>query len=80
MTKWKLFLIVFSSFICGLSVSAFSEKDDKSVKSPIRLEALTTPYSEMNTDFPPWPQETIISGKSEHRYKVFYSGDINVEI
>ena len=34
----------------------------------------------MNTDMPPWPQEDIVSGVSEHRYKTLYSGDIDVAI
>ena len=34
----------------------------------------------MNTDMPLWPQEDILSGVSEHRYKVLYSGDIDVAI
>ena len=34
----------------------------------------------MNTDMPPWPEEDILSGVSEHRYKTLYSGDIDVSI
>ena len=79
MTKWKLFLAVFCSFMCGLSVSAFSEGDG-STPNPVRLDALATPYSDMATDFPLWPEDVIISGVSEHRYKTFYSNDITVEI
>jgi len=80
MNKWKLPVIILCSFMCGLSISAFSGEDDERVTSPIRLEALKTPYSEMATDFPLWPKENIISGVSEHRYKTFYSNDITVEI
>jgi uncharacterized cupin superfamily protein len=29
---------------------------------------------------PPWPDEDILSGVSEHRYKYLYSGDIDVAI
>ena len=78
MTHWKLFKVVFCSFICSLSFPALSA-DDKTTKTPIRLD-INTPYSEMDTDFPPWPQELIIAGESVHRYKRFYAGDITVEI
>ena len=79
MTKLKLFIVVLCSFVCGLSFSAFSAEDEGSTPTPLRLET-NTPYSEMSTDFPPWPQEAIIAGQSVHRYKTFYSGDITVEI
>lgn len=80
MIKWKLPIIVLASFLCGLSFSAISQENNGSTLKPIRLEPLKTPYSEMSTDFPPWPQEVIISGTSVHRYKTLYSGDITVEI
>ena len=48
--------------------------------TPLRLEPKTIPYSEMSADMPPWPEEDIVSGVSEHRYKTLYSGDINVAI
>jgi len=79
MTKLKLFIIVLSSFACGLSFTASLAEEEASAKTPLRLET-NTPYSEMATDFPPWPDEVIIAGTSVHRYKSFYSGDINVEI
>lgn len=80
MSRWKLPIIVFVSFMCGLSVSALSNEGDGPNIKPIRFEPLKTPYSEMSTDFPPWPQESIISGESIHRYKILYSGDITVEV
>lgn len=80
MTKLRLFIIVLCSFVCGLSFSAIGAEDEGAVTTPLRLEPSKTPYSEMSTDFPPWPQEAIIAGKSVHRYKTFYSGDIIVEI
>ena len=79
MTKSKLFTVVFFSVVCGLSFPAFSAEDKGATATPIRLE-VNTPYSEMETDFPPWPQERIIAGESVHRYKTFYAGDITVEI
>lgn len=42
--------------------------------------AIDTLYSELSTDFPPWPKDVIIAGESVHRYKRFYTGDITVEI
>ena len=79
MTKLKLFAVVFCSFVCGLSFPAFSAEDEGKIITPMRLEK-NTPYSEMSTDFPPWPQEVIIAGESVHRYKRFFTGDIYVEI
>lgn len=79
MSKLKLFIVMLCSFVGGLSFSAFSAEDEGSITTPLRLET-NTPYSEMSTDFPPWPQEVIIAGTSVHRYKTFYSGDIIVEI
>lgn len=29
---------------------------------------------------PPWPEEQILAGRSEHRYMYLYSGDIDVAI
>jgi uncharacterized cupin superfamily protein len=80
MTLCKSLRLVPCSLICILSLSASGGEYDKQEASPLRLEPSETPYSEMNTDFPPWPQEDIISGVSVHRYKTLYSGDINVEI
>jgi uncharacterized cupin superfamily protein len=82
MSQWKLFKIVFCSVVCGLSFPAFSAEDKgatTTTTTPMRLE-INTPYSEMNTDFPPWPQERIIAGESIHRNKRFYEGDITVGI
>jgi uncharacterized cupin superfamily protein len=79
MTQWKLFTVVLCSFVCSLSFPAFSAENERAVTTPMRLET-NTPYSEMETDFPPWPQEVIIAGESVHRYKRFYTGDIYVEI
>jgi uncharacterized cupin superfamily protein len=76
MSKWKLLTILLCSVICGLS---FSAEKKESLPTPMRL-AIDTPYSELSTDFPPWPQDVIIAGESVHRYKRFYAGDITVEI
>jgi uncharacterized cupin superfamily protein len=79
MTKSKLFRVMLCSFVCGLSFPAFSAENEAAATTPMRLET-NTPYSELSTDFPPWPQEVIIAGESVHRYKRFYTGDIYVEI
>ena len=79
MRQWKLFKVVLCSVVYGLSCPVFSAQDEGALTTPMRLET-NTPYSEMATDFPPWPQEVIIAGDSVHRYKRFYSGDIAVEI
>jgi hypothetical protein len=83
MTQWKLFTVVLCSVFCGLSFPAFSAEEEGTTSTttttPMRLET-NTPYSEMETDFPPWPQEVIIAGESVHRYKRFFTGDIYVEI
>jgi len=72
-----LVVLLFSS----IGGEASSDGDaDQMKKSPLRLEPENIPYSEMNTDMPPWPEEDIVSGVSEHRYKNLYSGDINVAI
>lgn len=78
----QLFQIVVCSLIIftSLSLRADSEVVGESSPIPLRLEPSTVPYSEMNTDLPLWPQEDILSGVSEHRYKTLYSGDIDVSI
>ena len=48
--------------------------------TPIRLEPGAVNYSDMESDMPPWPEEQILAGHSEHRYKYLYSGDIDVAI
>ena len=48
--------------------------------TPMRLEPGAVNYSEMESDMPPWPEEQILAGHSEHRYKYLYSGDIDVAI
>ena len=82
MSGHQLFQIVFCSLIVftSLSVGAGSEVVEKSSPIPLRLEPSKIPYSEMDTDLPLWPQEDILSGVSEHRYKTLYSGDIDVSI
>jgi len=61
-------------------LSSLGGDADTSTANPLRLEPEKVPYSEMNTDMPPWPDEDVLSGVSEHRYKTLYSGDINVAI
>ena len=82
MSGQQLFQIVFCSLLIftSLSLRADSEVAGTSSPIPLRLEPSTIPYSEMNTDLPLWPQEDILSGVSEHRYKTLYSGDIDVSI
>ena len=80
MTEGRSARIVLCSLICILSLSASGGENDEPKASPLRLEPTKTAYSEMNTDMPPWPQEDILSGVSEHRYKYLYSGDIDVAI
>ncbi len=82
MSGHQLFQIVFCSLIIftSLPLRADSEVVGKSSPIPLRLEPSTIPYAEMNTDMPPWPEEDILSGVSEHRYKTLYSGDIDVSI
>ncbi|MGX4677508.1 cupin domain-containing protein [SAR92 clade bacterium H246] len=83
MNPWKIFNVALCSAVFGLSIPAFSAQAEGATNTktttPLRLE-VNTPYSEMETDFPPWPQERIIAGESVHRYKTFYAGDITVEI
>ena len=78
----NLLRVVFCSLIIFMSSSLYAtgEVEGKSSAIPLRLEPSAIPYSEMNTDMPLWPQEDILSGVSEHRYKVLYSGDIDVAI
>ena len=52
----------------------------ESPPTPMRLEPVAVNYSEMESDMPPWPEEQILAGHSEHRYKYLYSGDIDVAI
>ena len=49
-------------------------------RTPMRLEPGAVNYSDMESDMPPWPEEQILAGHSEHRYKHLYSGDIDVAI
>ena len=48
--------------------------------TPMRLEPEAVNYSDMESDMPPWPQQRVLAGHSEHRYKYLYSGDIDVAI
>jgi uncharacterized cupin superfamily protein len=79
-TKLELFKLAFFSLVCLLPLGAVAGESDKAKALPIRLEPAKIAYADMSTDFPPWPDEYIESGVSEHRYKTLYSGDINVEI
>ena len=82
MSGHQFFQIVFCSLIMFTSLSLRADSDvvGKSSPIPLRLEPSTIPYAEMNTDLPLWPQEDILSGVSEHRYKTLYSGDIDESI
>jgi uncharacterized cupin superfamily protein len=80
MVKERSATVVLCSLICILSLAASGGEKNNLKVSPLRLEPTKTAYSEMNADMPPWPQEDIVSGVSEHRYKTLYSGDIEVAI
>lgn len=80
MTENRLRKLILGGVLAALSLSSLGGNADTTTASPLRLEPEKTPYAEMNTDMPPWPEEDILSGVSEHRYKVLYSGDINVAI
>ena len=83
MSLWKLFIAVLCSIVFSLSFPAFSAEDEGTMTAatttPMRLK-VNIPYSELDTDFPPWPQDVIIAGESVHRDLTFYSGEITVEI
>jgi uncharacterized cupin superfamily protein len=76
----RLLKVMLGGALAALSLSSMGGDNVTSTASPLRLEPEKVPYSEMNTDMPPWPDEDILSGVSEHRYKTLYSGDINVAI
>ncbi|HJL53968.1 MAG TPA: cupin domain-containing protein [Arenicellales bacterium] len=76
----RLLKVMLGGALAALSLSSMGGDNDTSTASPLRLEPEKVPYSRMNTDMPPWPDEDILSGVSEHRYKTMYSGDINVAI
>ena len=80
MTMNRLRRLILGGVLAALSLSSLRGNADMTTTSPLRLEPEKTPYAEMNADMPPWPEEDILSGVSEHRYKVLYSGDINVAI
>lgn len=80
MTKSRLLKVMLGAVLAALSLSSLGGDADKTTASPLRLEPTKMAYSEMNADMPPWPDEDILSGVSEHRYKYLYSGDINVAI
>ncbi len=80
MTKNMTLKLILGGVLLALSMSLWGGDAEQMKTSPLRLEPEKIPYSEMNTDMPPWPEEDIVSGVSEHRYKRLYSGDINVAI
>ncbi len=80
MTENRLPKLILGGVLAALSSSSLGGDADKITASPLRLEPAKMAYSEMNTDIPPWPEEDILSGVSEHRYKYLYSGDIDVAI
>ena len=80
MTENRLPKLILGGVLAALSSSSLGGDADKRTASPLRLEPAKMAYSEMNTDIPPWPEEDILSGVSEHRYKYLYSGDIDVAI
>ena len=80
MTENRWLKLMLGAVLAALSLSSLGRDADKTAASPLRLEPTKMAYSEMNADMPPWPDEDILSGVSEHRYKYLYSGDINVAI
>ena len=80
MTGNRLLTLILGGVLAALPMSSLGGDADKTPAQPMRLEPEKIPYSEMNTDIPPWPEEDILSGVSEHRYKNLYSGDIVVAI
>ena len=80
MTENRLLKLILCGVLAALSLSSLGGDVDKITTSPLRLEPAKIAYSEMNADMPPWPEEDILSGVSEHRYKHLYSGDIDVAI
>ena len=80
MTENRFLKLVLGAVLAALSLSSLGGDADMTTTVPLRLEPEKIPYSEMNTDWPPWPEEDILSGESEHRYKTLYSGDIDVAI
>ncbi len=80
-TRRSLLAGIFLTICLVVSLGAVSQQGDAArVKVPLRLEPAATAYADMQTDMPPWPDEDILSGVSEHRYAYFYSGDIDVAI
>ncbi len=80
MTENMLLKTILGGLLAALSLSALGGAGDNAAPAPLRLEPAEIPYSGMDTDMPPWPEEDILSGVSEHRYKYLYSGDINVAV
>ena len=80
MTENRFLKLMLGAVLAALSLSSLGGDADMTTTVPLRLEPGKIPYSEMNTDIPPWPDEDILSGESEHRYKTLYSGDIDVAI
>ena len=80
MTENRLLKVILGGVLAALSLSSLGGDADQITASPLRLEPTKIAYSEMNADIPPWPEEDILSGVSEHRYKNLYSGDIVVAI
>ena len=80
MTGNRFLKLMLGAVLAALSLSSLGGDADMTTNVPLRLEPEKIPYSEMNADWPLWPEEDILSGVSEHRYKRLYSGDIDVAI
>ena len=80
MTDSWLLKLTLGGVLAALPLPSLGGDADKITASPLRLEPTKIAYAEMNADIPPWPEEDILSGVSEHRYKYLYSGDIDVAI
>lgn len=80
MTATTIPRLVLGGLLVAVSLTVSGEQSEEPAATPLRLEPRAMPYSEMQTDMPPWPDEDVLSGVSEHRYEYLYSGDINVAI
>jgi uncharacterized cupin superfamily protein len=81
MKKTIVLKMILGALCLAVSLTVVSEQSEQQGAAvPLRLEPTEIPYSRMRTDMPPWPDEDVLSGVSEHRYEYLYSGDINVAI
>ena len=80
MTATTIPRLVLGGLLVAVSLTVSGEQSEEPAATPLRLEPTKMPYAAMKTDMPPWPDEDVLSGVSEHRYEYLYSGDIDVAI